>query len=230
MICESAEEANNPEIVLYRMRQICLAPSLGGWHDFSQQDYPSYVLNFPLTDDVSTECLVNTLHTHPAWPAMSFVSGLSELALVFVVRHILDPRWYIDPEFPDRVGQLQFAMGLQPSVQRQIYDEDAKHTAAMAKCRWVLDSWKDKEPVGYEWEEPGYFLWRIWRDTGGGSRGDLKASQKFIVFLRHSWLDAMYSNTTSSGSDPLFAPDMLFHRADEVEAYKQHMQRYRDAN
>ena len=236
-ICESRAEQANPEITLYRMRQVCLSPSLGGWHDFSPQDYSSYSLVAQIQRDSGVgQHAVEIVRNHPAWPYISFVHGLSEAWAAWVLYFVVDPRWHIDPEFPDRVGRLQWSLGLRPETQQRVtgaVDVDGwaadVDVPAMGRCKSVMRAWKGDTPNVEDWEHPGNFLWRIWRAAGGGARGDLKASQKFIVFLRHSWMDALYRDTTSRGADPLFIPDMLFQCAAEVEAFEAHIAERRRA-
>ena len=229
-ICESSAERADPEIALYRMRQVCLPPSLGGWHDFSRHDYSSYALVARIRADSGVSQHVREiLHHHPAWPCLQFIQGLVECWTAWVLCFVVDPRWFVDLEFPDRVGRLQSFLGLRWSVQ-QLASEEGRTVdrPVLVRCKAVLNAWKGRMPRGSQWEDPQNFLWRIWRSAGKGTRGDLKASQKFIVFLRYIWLDALYDDTTSSGHDPLFLPDMLLKTVPEVEAFKKHAQRHRD--
>lgn len=229
-ICENKDERNDPEIALFRSRQICLPPSLGGWHDFTLLDYPAYALVARIFKD-NQVCppALEILHHHPAWPALKFIPALSEYWAAWVLCFVIDPRWYINPQFPDRIGRLRSFMGLRPSTQRLMlkpgYSAD---TPATIRCQAVMNAWKNSQPRGTMWQEPGNFLWRIWRNSGGGPRGDLRASQKFLTFLRYTWLDALPRGTTSGGSDPLFLPDMLFCGSREIEAFNRHMSQYQN--
>lgn len=230
-ICENSAERADPEIALYRMRQVCLAPSLGGWHDFLRHDYSSYALVARVRlDHGISQHVREILHHHPVWPCLQFVQGLAEDWAAWVLCFVVDPRWFVNPEFPDRVGRLQSFLRLRPSVQRSVSKEGLTLKGPVpARCRAVLGAWKGKMPRGTQWKDPRNFLWRIWRSAGKGVRGDLAASQKFIVFLRHTWLDALYNGTTSSGREPLFLPDMLFKTAYEIEAFERHTQRHRNS-
>lgn len=229
-ICENSAERADPEIALYRMRQVCLPPSLGGWHDFARHDYSSYALVARIrADNGVSQHAREILHHHPVWPCLQFVQGLAERWTAWVLCFVVDPRWFVDLEFPDRVGRLQSFLGLRWSVQ-QLASEKGRMVdrPVLVRCKAVLSAWKGRMPQGSQWKDPRNFLWRIWRSAGKGVRGDLVASQKFIVFLRYTWLDALYNDTTSSGREPLFLPDMLFKTPCEIEAFERHIQQHRN--
>jgi hypothetical protein len=225
-ICESAAELVTPEVALYRTRQVCLTSSLGGWHDFTTSDYSSYALVTRIQKDGDvSQAAVEILKHHPAWCALKFIRGVSDYWAAWVLRFIVDPRWFINPEYPDRIGRLRSFLGLRPSTQRAITCDGSILTgAAQIRCRAVRNAWKSRMPRGVQWEDPQNFLWRIWRSAGEGSNGDLKASQKFLIFLRHTWLDAMQRNTTSGVRGPLFLPDMLLHGDREIDAFQRYME------
>lgn len=227
-ICVNDAERANPEIVLYRMRQVRLPPSLGGWHDLSCNDDATYALAAAVQRDagVGSQTLP-TARAHPVWPALTFIQGLSECDAAQLLCFILDPRWYVNLENPDRPGRLQLSLGLRPAVQRRVTKGQPARNRDMARCAVVLRVWSGEKPTGAAWRVPGNFLWRIWRAAGGGAKGDLAASQKLIVFLRYNWLHALYKDTKSSGRDPVFLPDMLFRGDHEVAAFNQHMRQRR---
>lgn len=217
LICGTASERTTAAVSLYRMRQCNLPSSLGGWHRITDLDYPAYAMIRQFQDDNEyNDHVLALLKCHPAWHDLKFVSTMSAEWAAWLLTFIIDPRWYIDRQYPDRISKLQAYLGLTPKIMARVADGD--HAAgAASRCRAVLGSWYDLgPPEDVEYESPGNFLWRIYNSAGGGPRGMLRASQKFIVYLRQTWLQAI------SGRAELFMPEMLFKRPEEVAGYKIH--------
>lgn len=223
LVCETAAERCNPEIALFRMRQCLLSASLGGWHAMTERDYPSYALASYLagTDDYADEHAVRILQTHPAWPDLTFIRGVDPRNCARLLARTLDPRWYINPQFPERVAKLDEFLGLDPKTVHAV--SDSKRTPGGGReqrCRITLGSWKTNDPPGTaERSIPANFLWRTWFAAGGGPKGDLRASQQFVAYLRHTWLQALCKGQVNN----LFAPDLLFKTLEERSAYLAHV-------
>lgn len=218
LICGTAVERATAEAALYWMRQCKLPSSLGGWHPLTDLDYPAYAMIRQLQDDSTFNDHVEALlKVHPAWHDLKFIETISPDWVAWLLTFIIDPRWYIDPDRPDRVSKLQSYLGLTPKIMARVVEGDHEAGAA-SRCRAVLGAWSDNGPpaTAVDYESPGNFLWRICKSAGAGIRGLVRASQKFVVYLRHTWLQALYGRTE------LFMPEMLFKRADEIEAYKAH--------
>lgn len=195
-VCDRVEELSNPEVALFRMRQ-CLLPShCGGWHILTDRDYPAYAH--------AAEPDGRWLESHPAWPSLSFIGGVNREALATLLSQLLDPRWHVSPDKPERSGRLRNFLGLMP------------RSAAKAAGRYALvrDAWKTQLPEGAI-ERPEYFLWRVFLDAG-----ELSACHKFAAFLRHTWIDSLHRG---KGADDLFDPRLFFARPDVSAAYLQHM-------
>jgi len=228
-ICENEVERKNAEIALYRSRQVCLPPSSGGWHDFTTADFTTYALAARIARDQKvTGSALELIRYHPAWPALQFIRGISDHWVAWVLAIMLDPRWFVNPARPDRIGRLRSFLGLRPATYRVLARDAAAPGTAAARARAVRGAWKNRPPHGAEWDIPGNFLWRIWRNAGRGAKGDLKASQKFLVFLRYTWLDALPRTTTSGSPDPLFLPNMLLRGSREIEAFEHHIAQYQN--
>lgn len=207
-----------PEEVLFRMRQCRLPASLGGWHKVSHLDYPAYALvhQYQLQSRFSAHVEAH-LKVHPAWPALKFVSSLWPEYAAILLADVLDPRWFIDRRHTDRVGKLQAHLGLTPANMARAVAGDTS-PGPVYRCRVTMLAWSGQgPPTETNSNRPGDFLWRIFNANGGGAKGFLRASQKFVVFLRHTWLQ------TLSGHPELFVPERLFKRPDEILAYKAHI-------
>lgn len=225
LLCENRTERNDPEITIFRMRQCLLSPALGGWHLFTPRDYVSYAIaermaDAPAWPDPTVQQL---LRRHPAWEDLRFVRGLDEQALAQLIGLLRDPRWYVSPTKPERVAKLYKYLGLEPHVQRPL-SSDGVLTEAQRRCFLVQSVWNTQEPPGSgELQIPGNFLWRA-RAKYGGWKGDLRASQMFVAYLRHVWLQGLTDRCD------LFDPDLMFQTEDERAAYREHRRQVRRAD
>ena len=191
------------------------------------------------------------LRGHPAWRPISFIERADKLSVAALLAYILDPRWYIDQCAPDRLGKLEEWMGLNPKTQAGVSGCGPKWRHHK-RCRVVLNCWKtmqqpsavlnrfelattshvdDSGLVGFE---PYDFAWRTWGHKLGAGRpdvpegdpvmADLRGSQKFLAFLRHTWLSELYrdSAATPECSAALFRPSDFFRHPMEIAAYELH--------
>jgi len=195
--------------------------------------------------------VLQLLRGHPAWRPLSFIQSLNKLSVAGLLSYILDPRWYIDQCAPDRLGKLEAWLGLNPRTQAGVYGtrEPWRHHK---RCKVVLNCWKNRaaeQKVRYRYElgaphpvegsdlvgmAPWDFCWRTWgRKLGLGDpnapegdpvMADLRGSQRFIAFLRHTWLSELYreSAATPEQQCPLFRPTDFFHHQTEKAAYELH--------
>lgn len=224
LICESVTEQHNPEVVLYRMRQCLLPASLGGWHAVGPVDYPSYALTAViLTERRNGYCEHHRqlLLTHPVWYDLLFIPTIDPESVIFLIMHIVDPRWFIDQQKPERLGKLKMSLGLTPAIMRQNARGNSGNTANML-CRMTLRCWKGAEPSVEDMERPGNFLWRRWRHAGGGYKGDLRASQDFVSYMVRTWQQQIVN--AAGLSIDMFLPDSLL-RTNEITAYEEHSAR-----
>jgi hypothetical protein len=86
-----------------------------------------------------------------------------------------------------------------------------------------MRTWKTSVEVPADPAAPGYFLWRIRQKAGGGAAGDLRASQKFVLFLHYAWLAAI-QGAGIAGS--LFLPEGLLKTEAELAYYEQFRQQH----
>lgn len=223
-ICEAPDELHDPETVLYRMRSTSLASACGGWHLVTDADYLTYALIGRLrrTGGVFDAVTATYFQAHPVYRALSYIPTLSAENTVEVLKMIVDPRWYVDRRAPERQGKLELYMGLTPAVQRRVSDQ----TKILVKprelrCSAVLESWKTHHPGAVDLTDPRNFLYRIHKAAGSGIKGDLRASQAFLRYLRYNWLDA--ADKRKGAKDGLFAPELFFKTPGEREIYERYM-------
>lgn len=225
-ICETREELADPEVVLHRMRATALASACGGWHMLSDEDYLSYALIARLQRNggVYDTTAAAYLNAHPVFHALTFIPTLSQQHVAHVIRAIVDPRWYVDRRAPERQGKLELYMGLTPGVQKRVSDSQLLlHKGRELRCSAVLESWKSKHAGAVDLADPRNFLYRVHHAAGGGTKGDLRASQTFLRYLRYNWLDA--ADKRRGAKDGLFAPELFFKTPGECEAYRLHMKK-----
>lgn len=223
-ICESHDELLDPELVIHRMRATSMASSCGGWHTVNDADYLTYALiaRMQRTGDAFDATTAAYYHAHPVQRALSFIPTLSNENAARLLKTIVDPRWYVDRRAPEHNGKLALYMGLTPDVQKRVSDSTKLiHRSRDLRCGLVLETWKNQHPGSVDLADPRNFLYRVHKSAGEGVRGDLRASQAFLRYLRYNWLAVLERRTGTR--DGLFAPDMFFKTPGEQEAYNQHM-------
>ena len=226
MLCHTAAERDDPEVALVRARRFALPSSLGGWHQFTSQDYSSYMLAALESKDAVSDQASLLLESHPVWPALSFMPT-DVSACCRLLAAIRDPRWYIDLDHPDRTVRLEAYMGLTMSNVRMAFASSSSPSQSKRfnpRCRLVIDCWhRGMENVIRDdpsLHAPGNFVYRVWSKhaTKDPVKGQLRASQIFLRYLRHTWLDALYT-----GGDGLFVPEYFFKNPVEIDSFKKHM-------
>lgn len=223
-ICESPEELADAELVLQRMRATPLSPACGGWHVLGDADYMVYAMIARMlrNNDAFDQPVQAYLVAHPVYHAVTLIPTLSASHFARLVKTIVDPRWFVDRRSPDRQGKLELFMGLTPRIQKRVSDEtQLVYRKRELRCSLVLDCWKNKHAGAVPLEDPRNFLYRVHHAAGGGHRGDLRASQAFLRYLRYNWLDAL--ERRRGARDGLFAPELFFKTPGERELYTQHM-------
>jgi hypothetical protein len=196
-----------PVSVLMDMRQWVVRPSVGGWTEFGADHFVSFSLALATRRRAQAGEIAELLARHPAWGAVSLVPHLDGMALAHLIGQVLDPRFFVDPDEPDRLSKLEAFLGLDPKV-AQTGGRTAGCNERYARYRLLLEAWKRDDPGPAEaGRNPALFVWRAYYAAGGGPKGDLCAGRRLAHYLRHTWLDGLYPGRPH---DPLFSPDMFF--------------------
>ncbi len=221
-ICETIAERRDPQISLYRMRQCLLSPSLGGWHQVDELDYPSYAIAAQFAEDGKfTSHIDKLLVTHPTYHDLTFLPTLNRSAAAELLGIILDPRWFIDTRNPYRLSQLKLYLGLTPKHMRQVTTAGVS-CERTRRCQLALAAWGGGHPpTTAEFERPGNFLWRRWREANDTVMGNLRATQAFMAYLIRTWQQQLVSK--SGQTLEMFIPSELLRDA-EITEYKIHAQ------
>lgn len=220
LVCSAAADRQNPEKVLFNMRRWNLAGTVGGWHEVTRADYVAYAMVSLVRGGAPMDRLLAFLPEHPAAAALSFACH-DAVAMVRMLAGIVDPRWFVDPEAPDRPAKLLTFLGLDPATERTTGGRRSLHRN---RNREVLSAWMSGPEVG---QPAGYFK-RFRQDLvdGGESewKADLRTSQRFAQFLRQTWMAALYP-MPNAWAEPLFEAGKFFRRPAEEMAFTAHMQR-----
>jgi hypothetical protein len=214
----------NPFATISQMRAAVASPSCGGWHHVSVNDYPTYALiarmrRAQFSFDTTAETY---LHLHPAYRALSFIPTLVEDRVAQLLVNIVDPRWYLNSCADTAIKKISLYCGLVPAVQKNV--SNVKHLIRRGReirCANVLASWKSVAQDAANFDAPANFLYRVWRNSGGGWRGDLRASQLFLRYTVENWLAALEKR--DGVKDGLFVPSRFFKTKDERDAFAAHM-------
>jgi len=239
--------------VLAGMAELYSMPSsLGGWHEVTEKDYHAYntcallpavlAMKSPMKQATTAARIIEK---HPTFKALSFLPGYVPVATMRVLARITDPRWYVDPRFPDRLARLMNYLGIHERNMDFSLEPDSRryNWEAAENC---FQAWTETqanqtaEDLILARRDPRWFLERRYRehvtDAGTGTpRGNLRATAMFISFIRAVWLDEV-----STGSE-LFVPSYFFTRTGErvaaidssgftANAYTAHAQLFDKAN
>jgi len=223
LVCETDSERKTPTVALYRMRQCLLSPSLGGWHQVDELDYPAYAIAAQLAKDGGfTDHAKRLLLTHPVYHDLTFLPTLDVEATASLLSLILDTRWFVDFRNPYRLSKLRMFLGLTPRYMRQVA-AGAVNCERALRCRAALNAWKGHTSLmAVNTALPGNFLWRRRAYAGCGVKGDLRATQAFVTYLARTWQQQLVSK--SNQELEMFVPESLL-RGDEVDAYREHAAR-----
>lgn len=230
---DALDAQHDPQLAIMGMRA-CVAPvACGGWHEVSKADYPVYAMLVRARKDgadayseTQTRLIVQGyLRLCPFYKALTLIPTLERGALASLTATIIDPRWFVDKRMPDRGAKLELYLGLTPKTQCRLLDPDTRdatlHTSRGLRCATVMTVWKTLRPDEVDATLPENFLYRILATHGNNWRGNLRASQAFIRYLRAHWLAGLDSRV--GVQDGLFAPELFFKSPAEVATYHQHM-------
>jgi|GEM_PF-4344803 len=205
---------------LARMRECTRPPMCGGWHTATEADFATYAL---LAGDEPDDG--NGEPAHPLLDYLGFVVGLDEAACRDLIREVVDPRWHADPERPERFSRLQMFLGVNPRWFERLRAGGELPPAAR-RLQMVSRAWAAGD--GYPLDMPGNFIQRIYVAGGRSDRAFLRASRRFVLFLGHAWRQVIYE-ANGGAANQLFVPELFFKQPAEIEGFKQHLSRCREA-
>lgn len=206
LVCPTAAARDDPAMAMYYMRQGHLAPSQGGFHTMEPHEQIVYTIAAMLQSQSPEnwqQKIVQIARLHPAWHAWMFPRLLSEECLAGLLGVIIDPRWYVNTNYPDRSAKLCNFLGLNPKTQAGVSLKDAKPWRNHTLCQLVTRTWYSTEnarsvlALGQKYQlhpmrdaetcaplgmHPRDFLWRIWqkrfmRESDGPTNSGIVAAE-----------------------------------------------------
>lgn len=228
-----------PSYVLTYMQQLATrAGSTGGFHELENSDVAHYQLMRELaqTKGRVTQTVRRLLRIHPAWPAISFVTTADETSAAKMLTSIIDPRWYVDEIYPDRLSSLKGFLGLTDRNIDAALSGNVIADRYFKRARNVYTAWAGGMPgnsksIG----EPGNFLLRRLASYDSGicstkgqskaatTRSVLRTCNHFLAFVRNVWMHQIVNGATKHRNVDLFIPEYFFQREEDASAYRAHL-------
>lgn len=226
-----------------QMLELSAPSSVGGWHEMTTHDYTIYRMISSLHEAQGRVTnLVHLLYkAHPAFPALSFIPTLNENSAALLLGVITDPRFRMNPKWPDRMARLRTYLGIDEA-------RGVRHARAFlagvripgdkaVRASMLFDCWANEFLAIRHSDRISArdFLHRVtFNKKMDDATALLRSSQVFIRFLVSVWLDnltpaRLYNprgriiQREGQGYCPtLFVPEHFFKHPDEVEAWQAH--------
>lgn len=223
----------SPEKVLMNMRKWNYPSSLGGFHKVAADDFIIHSLAEAFKKDANDEDAVGLFEAHPVCHFLKFIPFLNKKACAHVVAMIIDPRWYVDLNAPNKLANLFEYMGLgslkTPNDLVELANPNLNYSK-LERRHGTLSAWRND--LNLEKDFKSNFLIRTYskvRETflpGKTKKGeiafdeaDLATSQKFLSFIHAMWLNWLY-HTPNPWNESLFVPEYFFSSKEEVDRFK----------
>lgn len=194
-----------------------LAASTGGWH----VPTPGELITYELLDayrkaGIITDEVISLVRKHPAWPAFSFVGVKDYEPAIAFIQHVVDPRFFVDWNYPDIDGTLSHMLGVSPKAISNVASDTDVFAVPAAS---VLACWADPGRHGIDaaashraWLEDQSFLRRHCALHSDFIGGLYSSCIRFVEFVCSVWLDGM------SDKHCLFVPEYFFEKISSVDA------------
>lgn len=186
-------------------------------HQMTPSDFCVYgmILETEKAGGTIPEVVRRIVRFHPAWPAASFVASLKLDYACALLNAIVDPRWFIHSDRPNRLSRLYAYLGLSlENVNAVMVNGPGGYNHNRALL--TVKSWYDPETS--TGERPEDFLWRTCLAAPDRVRGVLRATKRFVSLLSTYWLCHVGAAHPEAG----FRPELFFHAPDEIQAFTAH--------
>lgn len=199
--------SGTPQAVFKRYETLRIAPSLGGWRRMTALDHGVYHFLWRLAKHGAEHTQVSqAMAAHPAFRICRFLADYNVCywsAMVQLVGRIVDPRWHIDPRFPNSQRRLNFAVGLYPRAVKTFLETRAgTGESALAA---VLDA-AFLGPTDQLRDPPRDFLLRYFHSQEGTRQAHLRwidTCRVGVQTIVAHWLEVVSNQN-------LFVPEHLF--------------------
>lgn len=218
-LCPVRSLVQDPEEVLRRIWQPDVTARIAAnWHSMGPVNFNAHMLELSVRSNKEiTEKSRTIFRYHPVFSVLSFFEQVDVDFVIRLVCLIIDPRWFINTERPNRLSKVMRFSGLTPANFSESDDSWGRYRdrSLLVRGSWCVDDIPDIDA-------PRNFVWRILEHHGGSSTGMLKASQSFLRFLVLHWMQELRSSKR-----PLFDPVLFFKTEAEVAAYNEYASRAR---
>ena len=223
-VCPTDAVRSDPHSVLQHLWQPEPSSALRMlWHPMGRHDYCSYVMarDLDLNGGKVTDRVRHVAKYHPAWAAVTFTQKPDLDAACITLADIIDARWFVHYQRPNRLSKLYAYMGVTPQNVKAFFGgcEPGRHynRAVMA-----ITAWYNRESVvAYNTgrcDGPESFLWRVYASQRGPERGVLRGTERLLSLISHVWLDAVMPPHPEVG----FRPAQFFKYLPEAKAFEKH--------
>lgn len=225
LVCPTAATREDPTEVLQRMWQPDSSARLSAsWRTLDSHAFNSYLLSTSIGG--SRDQSMAIFRYHPLRHLLGFFDNPNIDLCMQWVSEVLDPRWFVHIDRPNRMTKLMRFLGLTPAnfkvLMNDLEAEDG--LKGLRECHngrraaMTYGCWHNKDVDDVDFDLPNNFLWRIYRHRGYGWEGALKASQAFVRLVAIYWNDKL-----SAFPRDLFDPSSFFSTEAEVAAYVHYM-------
>lgn len=219
-ICRSAAERSSPLMVMARLWQPAACGGFQGHeHRLDGWDHNVYGFIDAYTQKRGPDTVRALLRHHPAWPVLSWLPTLGGEAAADLLVKIVDPRWFLHPNRPNRLSKLMSWFYVSPEHISGLMDR----RFASARLSSLLGCWYQSQAskAKIDYEMPGNFLWRIVRAGRDLSHGINSACRALLRLLTAVWLDKVRGANKAWEFDP----DRFFSTPGESRSYTWHASR-----
>jgi len=223
----------SPEKVLMNMRKWNYPASLGGFHKVMIDDFVVHSLAEAFKKDPDDKDALVLFDAHPVNGFLKFIPFMNKKACSNVTAAIIDPRWYVDLNAPNKLANLFEYMGVGSlkSVNDTIdlanpnlnYSKLDRRHMTLASWRNDLNLEKDFKSnfliTTYSKVRETFLPGKAKKDEIVFDEADMATSQKFLSFVHTMWLDWLYK-MPNPWNEPLFVPEYFFSSKEEVDRFR----------
>jgi hypothetical protein len=232
-----------PEKVLLNMRRWKYPSTLGGFHSVTKDEHIVYTLSHMMAGEGAVasnlDMFMALYEEHPLFNYMNFIPGVNQHACMLIVASTLDPRWFTDLFFPNKLSKYYDYMGVNKLKQNLTENSDTRGGAITKAQRrgFVISAWQayknwDKMLITTESGKSDFLLGTYFNVATSfvGNKpieskeyfdeAILATCQKFLAYLHGCWLNLLYP-MPNAWNEPLFVPEHFFPATEEVQRFRE---------
>jgi hypothetical protein len=226
-------DLHSPEKILLNMRKWVYPTSLGGFRPVSSCDFITYSLASGIASKPAANIKEMRLlyKAHPMYKPLSFIPFLNQDACMVVLALTLDPRWFVDINFPNKLSNYFEYMGvnrLKPYSNAADTDISYCPLKKSERRNAVINSWqtdlvfKNNKLASDDYKTNflvetyisvsdfvGANKKRIDKKSNDFDEMDMATCQKFLTYIHMSWMNWLYP-MPNPWREPLFIPKDFF--------------------